>query len=223
MSTDIVSTRPFAPSSLARDGSDNILPADGVTQLDLDVHLGALSTGKDKTPVDDGRAKAPLGNQNPPGSDETPAKQGVQASLGRGGGRVCKEEEEEGQRDPGPAALDEKDVEDVALAGKVRGRKSRVLGVGVVEGVVGGVANGRGEEGEEGAEGEHDGVRDEEAGFERRREEGRVSCLRGGRRRRLRGNRRGRRPICSRARVGSRWGVHFGGEEKRWWIGASGW
>lgn len=220
MPANVVPARPFAARRPARDGGDDVFAADGVAQLDLGVDLGALAPREQEAPVDEGGAEAPLRDQDPPHRHQTPADQGVRPSLGRGGGRVGEEEAEEGQRDPGPAALDEEDVEDVALAGKVRGRKGRVLGVGVDEGIVGGVADGRGEEGEEGAKGEHDGVGQQEGRFERRREEGPVSCVRGGggrghcrrRRRRRRCCRRGRCPFCSGSRVGGwRRGVHLGG------------
>lgn len=53
------------------------------------------------------------------------------------------EKDKEGQRDPSPALLDEEDIEDVALAGKVRWRESWVLRVGLCAVVVGSVADGR--------------------------------------------------------------------------------
>lgn len=68
------------------------------------------------------------------------------------------EEDEEGDGDPGPAAFDEEDVEEVGLARKVGRGEVRFLGVCLEGGIVGCVADGGAEQREKGAEGEEDRV-----------------------------------------------------------------
>ena len=82
------------------------------------------------------------------------------------------QEDEEGEAGPEPADLDEEDVEQVALAGEVRGREGR--GVGLQDGGVGRGAREGVEEREDRAEEEGGGVDGEEEGFEGGGEEGRA-------------------------------------------------
>lgn len=80
------------------------------------------------------------------------------------------EEKVVGERDPEPGYLNEEDVEEVLFLGEVAGRFGG--GVGLRDGVVGGVAGGGVEEGEEGADDEGCGVDCQQEGFERCGEEG---------------------------------------------------
>lgn len=66
------------------------------------------------------------------------------------------QEQEEGERHPEPGDLHKEDVEEVALAREVAGRRGGR--VRLRDGVVGGAARGRVEEGEERAEYEGRGV-----------------------------------------------------------------
>lgn len=125
---------------------------------DLGVRNLTFSACKSETSVDDGRAKAPLRDEHPPGRRQAPAYQASRPPGCAGRGRVREEEDEKGECDPSPALLDEEDVENVALASKVGRRKSWVLRVGLGPVVVGRITYGGREKGEECAKGEDNRV-----------------------------------------------------------------
>ena len=84
----------------------------------------------------------------------------------------------ERDRDPGPPALDEEEVEEVVLAGEVARDGGAVLDVGVARGVVGRGAGLGADEGEERPEGEERRVEEQDEALGRRREGRRVATTR---------------------------------------------
>lgn len=168
MATDVVAPAPLSSCSPARGIGEDILATRHALH-DLGIRHLALAARVPEAPVDNRRAKTPLRDEHPPARHQTPAYQALRAFLRARRGGVREQKDKKGQRDPGPPLLDEEDVEDVALAGKVRRGKGRVLRMGLGAVVVGRVADGGREQREECAKGEDERVGDQKGSFDGRR------------------------------------------------------
>lgn len=173
MSGDIVSAVPVPAGRPARRGSEQLLLV-GRARGDGVARNLAPAPGEPEPAIDEGRAEAPLRDEDPPAGDEGPAGRGPGGHPAAPERRVRGDEGEERDRDPQPPALDEEDVEQVVFSRKVRRRER--LDVGLPREIVGRPAGFGGQRREQRAEDQDRGVHGEEEGFEGRGQEWRAAC-----------------------------------------------
>ncbi|CAF3475591.1 unnamed protein product [Fusarium graminearum] len=126
MTRYVMATLPLSTGSLACHSRD--LVRDTVdAKLDLPSSELAAATCPSETAIYQSRTKTPLRNKKPHGCNSKPSEDSPSTSFQVRGAGMAKHKAKEGNSDPGPASLDEKDVEQVGLARKVAWRKARVL------------------------------------------------------------------------------------------------
>lgn len=142
MSAYVMSTSPSAAGCLACGVSKN-LPEIAHLRLLKPIfmrialnHL-ALTSRPSEAAVNNRRAEEPLCDEDPYERDTRVAERGLGAAFGeakreRWAQRGMREDqEEESQRRPEPANLNEPHVEDVALLSEIAGRIARIIGLRV--------------------------------------------------------------------------------------------
>lgn len=180
VSRDVVAALPLPPSRLTGHGRQHLLDRTSSFHANLSLRQLAFAAGPPKTAIDNRRAKEPLRDKEPPSRNRQPPDPGAdpprQDDRGRRlAGGLHEQGEDKGKGDPSPAALDEDDVEDVVLAGKVARDDAGVLVVRLRDVVVCGGADVGRDDGEDCAEDEDCGEDAEGDALEGRGEVWRVS------------------------------------------------
>lgn len=179
MTRNIMASLPLASCCFASHSRQQLFHA-ALAHDNLSLRQLAFAAGPAETAVNNGRAKEPLCDKEPPARDGYPADSCADPSrLNDGGRRIAgglhEERKDECKGDPSPASLHKDHVEDVVLSGKVVGRDARVLMVGLRHVVIRRGSNVGRNEGEDGAEDEDGGEDAEKDPLERRRQVWRIA------------------------------------------------
>lgn len=179
MARDIVASLPLASCCFASYGRQQLFHV-ALAHDNLSLRQLAFAAGPAETAVDNGRAKEPLCDKEPPARGGYPADACADPPHQNNSGRriaggLHKERKDECKGGPSPAALHKHHVEDIVLSGKVARREARVLVVRLRHVVVRRGSNVGRNEGEDCAEDEDGGEDGEEKPLEGRRQEWRVA------------------------------------------------